>query len=120
VPCAPGGFSLFRRPNDRSTPASRWAGPIPRSTRSRHAVYHADLSEDRRSAPMNCVYFACLDHHEYIDAGYRWAYWTLEEAGVVRKDHIVDIERVFAANEYWKPPVEEQSAWLCASILPAV
>jgi hypothetical protein len=73
-----------------------------------------------RSAPVNGVYFACIDHHEYVDAGYRWAYWTLENTGIVQQDHDVDIERLLAANEYWNPPVEEQSTWLCGSILPAV
>lgn len=78
-----------------------------------------DLSKDRRSAATRCVYFACVDHHEYVDAGYRWAHRTLEDSGVVQEDQAVDIERVLAVSEYWAPPAEEQSAWLCASILPA-
>jgi hypothetical protein len=86
----------------------------------RRTWVETDPNANRRSGPVNCVYFACVDDHQYVDAGYRWAYWTLEEAGVVQRNHDVDIERLLAANEYWNPPVEAQSAWLCGSVLPAV
>ena len=67
---------------------------------------------------MNCRYFACIDHHEYVDAGYRWAFWTLEDADVVHLDHDVDVERLLAASEYWNPPAEEGGPWLSQDILP--
>lgn len=79
-----------------------------------------DARKGRRSVPVNCVYFACVDHRKYVDAGYRWAYWTLEQAGVVQKDHDVDIERLLSVSEYWNPPDEERSAWLCSDVLPTV
>jgi hypothetical protein len=78
-----------------------------------------DENKRRSDAPVNCVYFACVDHREYVDAGYRWAYWTLEDAGVVQQGCDVDATRLLAADEYWNPPAEERSDWLCGSILPA-
>lgn len=32
---------------------------------------------------MNNVYFACADCRVLIDAGYLWAYWQLDHAGIV-------------------------------------
>lgn len=54
-----------------------------------------------------------------MDAGYRWAYWLLEEPGIVRCDEVVDVERVLAATLYWNPNEEDTNEWLCDEILPA-
>ena len=69
---------------------------------------------------MNSPYFACPNCRLYIDAGYRWAYWLLVEPGVVSPNEGVDIEALLAHSEYWNPPEEERSAWLCERILPSV
>ncbi|MDZ4659915.1 MAG: hypothetical protein SH868_20250 [Bythopirellula sp.] len=69
---------------------------------------------------MNEVYFACPNCRFYIDAGYRWAYWLLEEPGIVQRGEGVDVEVVFSCDEYWYPPAEECSEWLCEKILPSV
>src|SRR5436190_24250446 len=55
---------------------------------------------------MNNLYFACTDCYIYIDAGYRWAYWTLENAVLVKRGQSVCVENVFLFNEYWNPPIE--------------
>ena len=50
---------------------------------------------------MNDLYFACRSCKTYIDAGYRWAYWTLEHPGVVRRGEPVQIAELLNASEYW-------------------
>jgi hypothetical protein len=67
---------------------------------------------------MNNLYFACADCKIYIDAGYRWAYWKLEHAGVVSKGLEVRINAVLAAQEFWNPPREEDSRRLYEEIFP--
>lgn len=67
---------------------------------------------------MNNVYFACCDCKIYIDAGYRWAYWNLEEAGIVGCGKPVDVESVLIAQSYWNPPKEEKSRWLYEDVFP--
>jgi hypothetical protein len=69
---------------------------------------------------LNTPYFVCPNCRVYIDAGYRWAYWRLEEPGVVTHNGGVDIEAVLARAEYWNPPEEERSEWLCERVLPSV
>lgn len=69
---------------------------------------------------MNCRYFACPNCRVYIDAGYRWAYWTLEHPGIVIISGGVDVEAVRGCAEYWAPPVESRSPWLVDRILPRV
>jgi hypothetical protein len=69
---------------------------------------------------MNCVYFACPRCRSYIDAGYRWAYWTPEEPGIVRKTESVLVDRVLSATEYWSPDDSRESAWLREKVLPKV
>jgi len=69
---------------------------------------------------MNARYFGCENCKTYCDAGYRWAYWLLEEAGVVTIGERVVVDEVLRANSYWNPPPEEQNDWLCGRILPAV
>lgn len=69
---------------------------------------------------MNDRYFACTNCRIYTDAGYRWAYWTLEDTNVVALDATVDVARVLNASEYWEPEGEAESRWLLDSILPTV
>lgn len=69
---------------------------------------------------MNCRYFLCKSDGTYIDAGYRWAYWLIEDTGVVKQGEPVDIDLLFNTSDYWNPPAEERSDWLYKEILPAV
>ena len=69
---------------------------------------------------MNCRYFACPACRVYLDAGYRWAYWLLEDPGLVKMNSIVDVDAVAGCAEYWNPPDGERSEWLFDRILPAV
>jgi hypothetical protein len=69
---------------------------------------------------MNCRYFACSHCLVYIDAGYRWAYWLLEDSGHVQLNEKVDVAEILDLFPYWNPPPEEQGHWLCQEILPAV
>jgi len=69
---------------------------------------------------MHNLYFACADCKIYVDAGYRWAYWSLEETGVVRQGKSVEVESVFAAEEYWNPSQTESADWLYKEVLPSV
>ena len=50
---------------------------------------------------MNDRYFACPRCKVYVEAGYRWAYWQLEEPEIVTLGQIVDVGRVIAASAYW-------------------
>ena len=67
---------------------------------------------------MNSLYFACCDCTVYTDAGYRWAYWELEQSGVVSRNAEVSAESVLAATKYWNPPKDESGRWLYDDILP--
>jgi hypothetical protein len=69
---------------------------------------------------MNNLYFACSDCKTYTDAGYRWAYSTLEDTGLVQQGNPVSITAILAAEEYWNPPLEEASRWLYDEVLPGV
>src|SRR5258708_2664126 len=69
---------------------------------------------------MNNLYFACTDCRIYTDAGYRWAYSTLEDRGVVQRGRPVLVDAIFSAEEYWSPPVEETSNWLYKEVFPGV
>jgi hypothetical protein len=72
---------------------------------------------DRQGAnTVNDVYFACRSCRAYVDAGYRHAYWALEESGVVRRVEPVRVDAVLGASEYWDA---EGASWL-AELLPAV
>lgn len=68
---------------------------------------------------MNNLFFACEHCKEYIDAGYRWAYFTLVRSGHVDRDERVDSDRVLQTEQYWNPPIDEQSQWL-HQLLPEV
>src|SRR5262245_58257588 len=67
---------------------------------------------------MNDVYFACVKCREMVDAGYRWAYWTLEVGGVVSRSHAVSVPAVLASRVYWEPPADEMSTSLRDDVLP--
>ena len=69
---------------------------------------------------MNDRYFACNDCRVYTDAGYRWAYWSLEHCGIVTLNSPIVAANVLAVQEYWTPPNEPDSDWLTDSILPTV
>ena len=51
---------------------------------------------------MNDLCFACLDCKSYIDSGYRWCYWTLEDPGIVKQGQPISVPAVLAATEYWR------------------
>jgi hypothetical protein len=40
---------------------------------------------------VNNRYLACQDCKIYIDVGYRWAYWELEEPGIVARGDVVNV-----------------------------
>ena len=50
---------------------------------------------------MNERYFACRNCHNYIDAGYRHCYWTLEHPGIVERNKPVNVPAVLVATDYW-------------------
>jgi hypothetical protein len=64
------------------------------------------------------LFFACCDCKIYIDAGDRWAYWELEDAGVVKRRKPVDVEAVLTAEAYWNPSKNEESRWLYEGVFP--
>ncbi|HLG15088.1 MAG TPA: hypothetical protein VJH03_11380 [Blastocatellia bacterium] len=69
---------------------------------------------------MNNLYFACTDCKIFVDAGYRWALWFLQDPGVVEPGKPVSVESVLSAEEYWNPPRTEASSWLYKEVLPSV
>jgi len=66
---------------------------------------------------MNSLYFACATCKTYINAGYRWFYWTLVDTGLVGLNGKVNVETVLSAKEYWAG--KEKEEWL-AKLLPKV
>jgi hypothetical protein len=62
---------------------------------------HETTTVSKRSIGMNNVYFACQTCKSYLDAGYRWCYWTLEHPGHVSQGHLIDVARILAVPEYW-------------------
>ena len=69
---------------------------------------------------MRNLYFACTDCKIYVDAGYGWACWWLEETRIVRPGKPVEVESVLAAEEYWNPSETESADWLSKEVLPSV
>jgi hypothetical protein len=69
---------------------------------------------------MNDRFIGCDRCKVYVDAGYRWAYWQLEEPGVVKLDQPIDLVALESAKEYWIPGPDEANDWLCRQILPSV
>ncbi len=61
---------------------------------------------------MNFLYFACSDCKIYIDPEYRWAYSELEQATIVSRGKEANVEAVLAAENYWRPSLNEQTLWL--------
>lgn len=55
-----------------------------------------------------------------VDAGYRWAYWTLQETDVVQWEKPVSVAAVLQAHEYWNPSPDNEATWLTDEIFPAV
>lgn len=55
---------------------------------------------------MNNVYFACLKCKIYIDAGYRWAYWSLEHTAVVEQGKPINVDAILQASQYWNVPAD--------------
>jgi hypothetical protein len=69
---------------------------------------------------MNNLYFACTDCKTYVDAGYRWASWWLEEPGIVKRGKPVSVDLVLSAREYWTPGKTDGAQWLHSEVLPSV
>ena len=65
-------------------------------------------------------YFACCDCKIYLNAGDRWAYWTLEDIGTVNKGAPISVKAVLSAGEYWNPEKDEETNWLYREIFPSV
>ena len=69
---------------------------------------------------MSNLYFACTDCKTYVDAGYRWASWWLEEPGIVKRGKAVRVDLVLSAREYWTPGKTDSADWLYSEVLPSV
>ena len=69
---------------------------------------------------MTNLYFACTDCKVYVDAGYRWASWWLEEPAVVARGESVSVDSVLSASEYWSPVKSDSADWLYSEVLPSV
>ena len=69
---------------------------------------------------MNERFVGCRDCKKYIDAGYRWAYWTLEEPGIVCVGEPVTLTALLNAKEFWNPEHDEEhdADWLLKRVLP--
>ena len=65
-------------------------------------------------------YFACRDCKIYIDVGGRWAYWALEDAGIVQKGAPISVKAVLSAEGYWNPEKDDNSGWLYNEVFPPV
>src|SRR4030095_15250880 len=77
----------------------------------------ASFRDCERWSGMTSLYFACTDCKVYIDAGYRWAAWWLEEPGVVRRGKQVAVDLVLSAPEYWSPERNKGAQWLYGEAL---
>jgi len=49
---------------------------------------------------MNDLYFFCMDCKSFVDAGYRWAYSSLADAGM-KPNAFVTAESILAVEKYW-------------------
>jgi hypothetical protein len=74
----------------------------------------------QRGVGMSNLYFACTDCKTYVDAGYRWASWWLEEPGIVKRGKPVPVDLVLSAREYWTPTRTDSADWLYSEVLPSV
>ena len=68
---------------------------------------------------MNDHYFNCMDCKRFIEAGYRWGYFTLVQDGPITIDQPIDVEAVFQVNEFWNPPTTKGHDWI-REILPGI
>jgi len=66
------------------------------------------------------IYFACMDCKVYVDAGYGWASWWLEEPCIVKRGKPVRVASVLSARRYWTPPGTGSAEWLNGEVLPSV
>jgi len=57
---------------------------------------------------------------KYTAAGYRWAYWQLEDKGIVILNEAIKPDAIFNADDYWSPPKDDMSEWLYKDIFPKV
>src|SRR5947209_7404288 len=69
---------------------------------------------------MNCRWIGCDRCKKYVDAGYRWAYWMLEEPGIVKPGEPVDLSALLSQHEFWNPTPDEDSSWLTEQVLPTL
>lgn len=69
---------------------------------------------------MTFLYFACNECKIFIEIGSRWAYWSLDATGVIKRGEQVSVDAVLSAEQYWDPPKEENSNWLYNEVLPSV
>ena len=65
-------------------------------------------------------YFACTNCKVYINAGDRWAYWTLEDAGVLAKGAPISADALSSARAYWYPEEVDSANWCLDELLPTV
>ena len=65
-------------------------------------------------------YFACIDCKIYINAGDRWAYWTLEDAGVLPMGMPISMNALMSTQKYWHPEEGDNAEWLYQEIFPSV
>lgn len=75
-----------------------------------HLNYLAWMPPWSATASMNNRYFACATCCRHTDAGYRWAYWTLEHPGTVSLGAAIDPQAIQHAAAYWD--LEPDSDWL--------
>lgn len=78
------------------------------------------MAPEKETLKMNDRYFACPKCCRFTDAGYRWAYWTLEHPGHVSLDAGVDVESLLRCIAYWHPTADDRNDWLEKTILPTV
>lgn len=76
-------------------------GPLVRTSDS-HCAAPLNVSSGQGNHKMNTRYFACKTCHNYIDAGYRHCYWTLEAPGIVERNKPVNVPAVLEAADYWR------------------
>lgn len=87
--------------------------------KGRQRTAHPKENAMQSLATVN-IYFACTDCRVYVDAGYRWASWWLEEPRIVKRGNPVSVEAVFSAREYWSPSNTDSADWLRKEVLPSV
>ena len=75
---------------------------------------------------MNNLYFACTNCKVFVDAGCRWAYWTLEHSGIVKRGEEISTDAILSSEPYWNPGREKgaggkvEADLLYRDVLPSV